>query len=76
MSKNFPKNVPANVFQWKARLFIKNKTKEKKNLILNVYFRRLELIQIVMRAWKGVMLFAQSSSETPQQVQTCRFLSQ
>lgn len=76
MSKNFPKNVPANVLQWKAGLFIK-KTKKKNNLILNAYFRRLELVQIVMRAWKGVMPFAQSSSETPQQqVQTCRFRPQ
>lgn len=47
------------------------------NLILNVYLKRLELIKIVMRAQKGVMLGAQSSSETPQQhVQTCQFRPQ
>lgn len=47
------------------------------NLILNVYFKRLELIKIVMRAQKGAVLGAQSSSKTPQQqVQTCRFRPQ
>lgn len=46
------------------------------NLILNAYFKRLKLITLVMRTQRGAVLGAQSSSDIPQHVETCRFWPQ